>query len=145
MCCVCLWQHLHKKRTTKSMSDVGHQRFTKSVFYTPPLTQKIKFVWFCWLSKYWTKNEFSECLLRTLVIDILSRMSMLQINGCGRKSNAYSKQAYHIEFAQWCLNVVKKFGIMTDTHDIHVVTFDFKGTRVRCFVSGATDYQMNSS
>ena len=28
---------------------------------------------------------------RTLVIDILSRQScMLQINGCGRKSNAYS-------------------------------------------------------
>ena len=23
-----------------------------------------------------------------------------------------------------------------------VVTFDFKGTRVRCFVSGSTDYQM---
>ena len=22
------------------------------------------------------------------------------------------------------------------------VTFDFKGTRVRCFVSGSTDYQM---
>ena len=28
--------------------------------------------------------------LRTLVIDISSRKSMLQINGCGRKSNAYS-------------------------------------------------------
>ena len=27
---------------------------------------------------------------RTLVIGILSRDSMLQINGCGRKSNAYS-------------------------------------------------------
>ena len=23
------------------------------------------------------------------------------------------------------------------------VTFDFKGTRVRCFVSGSTDYKMN--
>ena len=31
---------------------------------------------------------------------------------------------------------------MTDTHAIDVVTFDFKGTRVRCFVSGSTDYQM---
>ena len=29
-----------------------------------------------------------------------------------------------------------------DTHAIDVVTFDFKGTRVRCFVSGSTDYQM---
>ena len=31
------------------------------------------------------------------------------------------------------------------THAIDVVTFDFKGTRVRCFVSGSTDYQMNFS
>ena len=29
------------------------------------------------------------------------------------------------------------------TQAIDVVTFDFKGTRVRCFVSGSTDYQMN--
>ena len=28
--------------------------------------------------------------LRTLLIDILSRQSMLQINGCGRTSNEYS-------------------------------------------------------
>ena len=28
---------------------------------------------------------------------------------------------------------------------IDVVTFDFKGTHVRCFVSGSTDYQMNFS
>ena len=27
---------------------------------------------------------------RTLVINVLWRQSMLQINGCGRKSNAYS-------------------------------------------------------
>ena len=39
----------------------------------------------------------------------------------------------------------KKFGIMTDTQAIDVVTFDFKGTRVRCFGSGSTDYQMNLS
>ena len=32
---------------------------------------------------------------------------------------------------------------MTDTQAIDVVTFDFKGTRVRCFVSGPHDYQMN--
>ena len=31
------------------------------------------------------------------------------------------------------------------TQAIDVVTFDFKGTRVRCFVSGSTDYQMNFS
>ena len=31
---------------------------------------------------------------------------------------------------------------MTDTHAIDVVTFDFKGTCVRYFVSGYTDYQM---
>ena len=34
---------------------------------------------------------------------------------------------------------------MTDTHAINVVTFDFKGIRVRRFVSGSTDYQMNFS
>ena len=32
---------------------------------------------------------------------------------------------------------------MTDTQAIDVVTFDFKGTGVSCFVSGSTDYQMN--
>ena len=38
-----------------------------------------------------------------------------------------------------------KFEIMIDTQAIDVVTFDFKGTCVRCFVSGSTDYQMNLS
>ena len=51
---------------------------------------------------------------------------MLQINGCGPK------------MLEW-------FRIMMDTQAIDVVTFDFKGTRVRCFVSGSTDYQMNVS
>ena len=32
-----------------------------------------------------------------------------------------------------------------DTQAIDVLTFDFMGTRVRCFASGFTDYQMNSS
>ena len=31
------------------------------------------------------------------------------------------------------------------TQAIDVVTFDFKGTRVRSFVSCSTDYQMNFS
>ena len=34
---------------------------------------------------------------------------------------------------------------MMDTQAIDVVTFDFKGTRVRCFVNGYTDYQMDYS
>ena len=34
---------------------------------------------------------------------------------------------------------------MTDTQAIDVVTFDFKGTHVHCFVSGSTDYQINFS
>ena len=34
---------------------------------------------------------------------------------------------------------------MKDTQAIDVVTFDFKGTRVCCFVSGSTDYQMDNS
>ena len=43
------------------------------------------------------------------------------------------------------LNGLKRFEIMTDTHAIDRLTFDFKGTRVRCFVSGYTDYQMDYS
>ena len=32
---------------------------------------------------------------------------------------------------------------MTDTHAIDVVTFDFKGAHIQCFVSCYTDYQMD--
>ena len=38
------------------------------------------------LNQKWIFWVFS----RTLVIDVLLRQSRLQINGCGRKSNAYS-------------------------------------------------------
>ena len=38
-------------------------------------------------------------------------------------------------------DVLERFGIMKDD----VVTFDFKGTRVRCFFSGSTDYLMDYS
>ena len=38
------------------------------------------------LDQKWIFLVFS----RTLVIHVLWRQSMLQINGCGRKSNAYS-------------------------------------------------------
>ena len=41
--------------------------------------------------------------------------------------------------------MLERFAIMTDTQAIDVVTFDFKGTHDRCFVSGSTDYQMNFS
>ena len=41
--------------------------------------------------------------------------------------------------------MLKNSGEYADTQAIDVVTFDFKGTRVRCFVSGSTDYQMNLS
>ena len=34
---------------------------------------------------------------------------------------------------------------MTDTQTIDDVTFDVKGTRVCCFFSGSTDYQMDYS
>ena len=34
---------------------------------------------------------------------------------------------------------------MTDTQAIDVVTINFKGTPVLCFVSGSTDYQMDNS
>ena len=34
---------------------------------------------------------------------------------------------------------------MTATHAIDGVTFDLKGTRVHCFVSNYTDYQMDYS
>ena len=79
-----------KEKRTEIMCDIGHQRFTKSVWYTPPLTEKssenfqyrlfwcwlvlsyvkmlvmakkkFKFVRLCWLSKWWTNSEFSKCL-----------------------------------------------------------------------------------
>ena len=80
------------------------------------------------------------------MIDVLWRQIMLQTYGCDRKSNAYNLPAYLTsEFVQWCLNVLERFGIMTDKHAIDVVTFDFKGTRVRCFVSGSTDYPLDYS
>ena len=41
--------------------------------------------------------------------------------------------------------MLERFGIMADKQAIDVVTFDFMGTRVRCLVSGSTDYQMNIS
>ena len=41
--------------------------------------------------------------------------------------------------------MLERFGIMTETQAIDVVTFDFKGTRVRYFASGSTDYQINVS
>ena len=43
------------------------------------------------------------------------------------------------------LTLLEGFEIMTDTQAIDVVTFDLKGTRIRCLVSGPTDYQMNYS
>ena len=35
--------------------------------------------------------------------------------------------------------MLKRFKIMADTQAIDVVTFDFKGLCVHCFVSGSTD------
>ena len=35
-----------------------------------------------------------------------------------------------------------KMLIMTDTQAVDAVTFDFKGTHVRCILCGSTDYQM---
>ena len=40
--------------------------------------------------------------------------------------------------------MLERFGIM-DTQAIDDVTFDFKGTPIRCFVGGSTDYQMDFS
>ena len=42
-------------------------------------------------------------------------------------------------------NYALTVGIMTETQAIDVVTFDFKGTRVHCFVSGSNDYQVKFS
>ena len=39
--------------------------------------------------------------------------------------------------------MLEMFGIVTDTQATDVVTFDFKGTGVRCVVCGTIDYQMN--
>lgn len=79
-----------QKRKTKATADIGHQGSQNLYFHTPPLTEKIirkfslstflcwsilinaemlimtkikfKFVRFCWLSKFWTNNEFSGWL-----------------------------------------------------------------------------------
>ena len=100
------------------MSDVGHHMFTKCVFYTPPITEKTQVNFQYQLFGWWfdlinfkmfviTKKKFQiwPTLLiikmrdqqlmfcvssRTLLIDVLWRQSMLQIYGCGHKSNAYS-------------------------------------------------------
>ena len=56
-----------------------------------------------------------------------------------------NKRLFLIFFLTMILDVLECFGIMTDTQAIDVVTFDFKGTRVRCFFSGSTDYQMDYS
>ena len=39
--------------------------------------------------------------------------------------------------------MLERFEILTDTQTTDVVTFDFKGTGVRCFVCSTIDYQMN--
>ena len=41
--------------------------------------------------------------------------------------------------------MLELLGIMTDIQAIDVVTFDFKGTLVRCFFSGSIDNQMDYS
>ena len=41
--------------------------------------------------------------------------------------------------------MLERYGFMTDTQAIGGVTFDFKGTRVGCFVSGSADNQINLS
>ena len=41
--------------------------------------------------------------------------------------------------------MLKKFGLMADILAIDVVTFDNKGTRVRCFVRGSTNYLIDLS
>ena len=48
-------------------------------------------------------------------------------------------------FFHRCLNVLRWFQILTSTQAIDAVTFDFKGSRVRCFVSAYTDYQIDYS
>ena len=58
------------------------------------------------------------------------------------KAEHTTSQLILLESFKGCLNVLKWFEILMDTQVIDVVTFDFKGTRVRCFVSSYTDYQM---
>ena len=100
------------------MADVGLYMFTKSVFYTPPLLKKTQVnfqyqLFWCLLVlinvkmlvmteknvQIWRNLLIIKMLdkqlifwvsTRTLLIDVLWRQSMLQNNGCGRKSNAYS-------------------------------------------------------
>ena len=71
--------------------------------------------------------------------------STLQTNECGGK-----KQCIHLaslSYKRVCSVMFKCawLEIMTDTQAIDVVTFDLKGTCVRCFYSGSTDYQRDYS
>ena len=54
--------------------------------------------------------------------------------------------AYNIlpkEPIQWCLEVLRRSRIMTDSQATDFVTFDFKGSRVCYFAVGSTDHRMN--
>ena len=107
--------------------------------------EKIKFVRFCWLSKYWTKNEFSECFhARSWSLFCHVRVCYRLMAVVVKAMHTASKHSIY----RGCSVMFKcawKFEIMTDTLAINVVTFDYKGTCVRCFVSDCTGYQMNLS
>ena len=152
------------------MADVGHQRFTKSVFYTPPFpakssesfhyqlfwcwlvlitvkmlvtTKNIKFARFCCLTKCWTNNEFSECFHACswsmfVTSEYVTNKWLWRKKQCIQLASLSYKRVCSVMFK--CAWTVR---ILTDTQAIDVVTFDFKGIRVRCFFSGSTDNQMH--
>ena len=60
-----------------------------------------------------------------------------------RMHTANTHNVLQKQFAQGCLNVLERLGIMADTQATDFVTFDFKDTGVRCVVRGISDYQIN--
>ena len=91
---ICCMTTITQKIKIKTMTNVGHHMFTKSVFYTPSLTEKtkvnlqyqlfwcwlvliavkilvmakkkFKFDRLCWLSKWWTKMPLPSVFTHAL-------------------------------------------------------------------------------
>ena len=109
------------------------------------MTKKIKFVRFCWFIKILDQKWISECFhTRSWSVFCHVRVCYRWMAVVVKAMHTASKHNIY-RVCSVMFKCAYKFEIMTDTQVIDVVTFDFKGTCVCCFVSGCTDYQMNWS
>ena len=72
-------------------------------------------------------------------VTVCARLSLWQCKQCIQLACITSYE----HFAQICLNMLERFGIMTNTQATIVLTFDVKGTGVRCVVCGTIEYRIN--